>query len=149
MKMLLMTLACIPVAFAQSAEKPSVAADVAAPALLHRIEPEYTAEARSKGLEGVTALYAEVTRDGSVTNVRVTKSLDPGLDAKAVDAVKQWRFRPGTRNGKAVTVAATIEIDFRLPRYPLLPSGAPQPPLPLPADDWQSILQLLQMASVQ
>ncbi len=150
MKMLLITVAWLPVAFAQSSEKGSVAPDVTAPALLHRIEPEYTAEARSKGLEGVTTLYAEVTKDGSVANVKVVKSLDPGLDAKAIDAVKQWRFRPGKRNGKAVAVAATIEVDFQLPRYPILPSKAPQPPQePLPNNDWQSILQLLQTAPVQ
>ena len=149
MRMLLTALAWIPVAFAQSAEKGSVAADVTAPALVHRIEPEYTAEARSKGLEGVTTLYAEVTKDGSVTNVKVVKSLDPGLDSKAIDAVKQWRFRPGKRNGKVVTVAATIEVDFQLPRYPILPSSAPRPQVPLPNDDWLSILQLLEMAPVQ
>ena len=114
-----------------------------------RIEPEYTAEARSKGLKGVTTLYAEVTNDGSAANIRVIKSLDPGLDANAIGAVKQWRFRPGKRNGKAVTVAATIEVHFQLPRYPILPSGAPRPQVPLPDDAWPSILQLLQMLPVQ
>jgi outer membrane biosynthesis protein TonB len=77
-------LAWIPVALAQSGEKRDVAVEFKAPVLLHRIEPEYTPEARSKGLEGVTTLYADVTSDGSTANIRVIKSLDPGLDANAL-----------------------------------------------------------------
>jgi len=147
MKILFVALAWIPFAFAQAPGKPIVASETAVPNLLSRTEPEYTAEARAKGIEGVTTLYAEVTRDGSAENVRILKSLDPGLDAKAVEAVKQWRFRPAMRNGKAVTVAATIEVEFRLPRYPILPSVAPHPqvPLPVPDDDWLNILELLRM----
>src|SRR5438309_836047 len=98
MKRLLVTLATITVAFAQSVEKPKSPTGVTAPTLLYRVEPEYTAEARSKGVEGVTTLYAEVTKDGSAANIRVIKSLDPGLDAKAVAAVMQWRFQAGRKD---------------------------------------------------
>ena len=145
MKMLLVALALIPVAFAQATDKPNAGADVTAPTLLHRIEPEYTAEARAKGLEGIITLYAEVTRDGSAANIRVLKSLDPGLDARAIAAVKQWRFRPARRDGKAVTMAATIEVEFRLPRYPILPSGVPRPEAPSANDDGLGILELLRL----
>jgi TonB family protein len=147
MKMLLMTFVCVPIVVAQSAE--GVAPAVTAPTLLHRIEPEYTAAARAKQLEGVTTLYAEVTKEGSVANIKVVKSLDPQLDAKAIEAVQKWRFRPAKRNGKDVTMAATIEVEFRLPRYPVLPSEAPRPPAPVPMDDWQALLQLLDMVPVQ
>ena len=143
MKMLLVLLALIPVAFAQPTDKPNAAADFITPTLLHRIEPEYTAEARAKGLEGIITLYAEVTRDGSAANIRVLKSLDPGLDAKAIAAVKQWRFHPARRDGKAVTVAATIEIEFRLPRYPVLHSDAPRPEVASEDNDGLGILELL------
>src|SRR5450432_3559423 len=123
MKVLVMIFAWIPAAFAQSAEAPAAAASVTSPAVVRKTEPEYTTEARAKGIEGVITLYAEVTKDGAAVNVRVVKSLDPGLDAKAVQAVKGWRFLPGKRDGKPVTVAAIVEVTFRLPRYPILPSS--------------------------
>ena len=145
MKMLLLALAWMPVGFAQATGNPNAGAEVTAPALLHRIEPEYTAEARAKGLEGIITLYAEVTIGGTTANIRVLKSLDPGLDAKAIAAVKQWRFHPARRDGKAVTVAATIEVEFRLPRYPVLPSDAPRPGVASEDDDGQGILELLRL----
>lgn len=150
MKKLLVTLASITVAFAQSAEKPKSPTGVTAPTLLYRVEPEYTAEARSKGVEGVTTLYAEVTKDGTAANIRVIKSLDPGLDAKAVAAVTQWRFRAGKRDGKAVTVASTIDVQFQLPKHSIFQSEAPaERPTPEPVIDWQRLLQLLQAIPIQ
>jgi TonB family protein len=120
------------------------------PALLDRIEPEYTPQARSQGLEGVVMLYAEVTSDGRTANVKVIKSLDTGLDANAIAAVERWRFRPGMRNGKPVSVSATIEVRFQLPRYPVLPSEAPRPQaLPLPDENWPDIFRALQMIPVR
>jgi TonB family protein len=145
--MLLVTLACIPFTFAQSNEKAAVAANAAAPVLVSRIEPEYTAEARSKGVEGVTTLYAEVTSEGSAANIRVIKSLDPGLDARAIAALKQWRFRPGSRNGRPVTMVAIIEVNFRLPKHPPVEIELPQPQT-LPSGDWRSLLQLLEMSPI-
>ena len=50
-------------------------------------------------------------------NIRVVKSLERGLDAKAVEALKQWRFRPAERDGKPVSVSATIEFLFRLSKF--------------------------------
>jgi protein TonB len=47
-------------------------------------------------------------------NVKVQRSLGLGLDEKAIEAVKQWKFKPGYKDGKPVTVAATIEVNFRL-----------------------------------
>jgi protein TonB len=149
MKRLLVALASITAAFAQSVEKPKSPIDVTAPTPLYRVEPEYTAEARSKGVEGVTTLYAEVTKDGTAANIRVIKSLDPGLDAKAVAAVTQWRFRPGKRDGRAVTVSATIDVQFQLPKHSILQSDEPEQQAPLPAVDWQRVLQLLQTIPVR
>ena len=149
MKTLPIALACAAVAFAQSAAKPAISPEVIPPSLLYRVEPEYSADARAKRLEGVTTLYIEVTGVGHAANIRVIQSLDTGLDAAAIAAVKQWRFRPGTRIGKPVTVAATIEVRFQLPRYPVLPSGAPRPPMPEPDSGWMGILQLLELISAQ
>jgi len=59
-------------------------------------------------------LYVEVDPGGRAQNIRVVHSLGLGLDEKAIAAVKQWRFVPGKKDGRAVTVAATIEVYFRL-----------------------------------
>ena len=85
-----------------------------APKVLHKIEPAYTKQAKDAKIEGTVVLDVEVHPDGRAHNMRVERSLDPGLDQKALEAVKQWEFRPGKKDGKPVAVAATIEINFRL-----------------------------------
>ncbi len=117
MKTLLTILACVPAILAQSVEAPKPLVRTTAPALLYKVEADYTAEARSKGIEGATRLYTEISKDGVPSNIRVVKSLDPGLDAKAVQALKQWRFRPGEKDGKPISVSATIEFLFRLSKF--------------------------------
>jgi TonB family protein len=87
---------------------------IAPPVLIQRRDPEYTKNAITAGVEGVVLLEVEIGVDGRAHNVRVIRSLDPGLDSKAVECVEAWRFRPGTRDGEPVTVAANIEIAFRL-----------------------------------
>jgi periplasmic protein TonB len=91
-----------------------VGGGVTAPVLLHKIEPEYSEEARKAKYQGTVLLYIEVDPNGRATNIRVARSLGLGLDEKAIEAVKQWKFTPGKKDGKAVTVAATIEVNFRL-----------------------------------
>ena len=87
---------------------------VSAPVLIHKVEPEYSEQARAAKYRGTVLLYVEVSPDGTPTNIRVQRSLGLGLDEKAVECVKQWRFKPGEKDGKPVTVAATIEVNFRL-----------------------------------
>ena len=87
---------------------------VTAPALLHTVEPEYSEEARKAKYQGTVILYVEVSPDGHAVNPRVVRSLGMGLDEKAIEAVRKWKFRPGYKDGKAVTVAVTIEVNFRL-----------------------------------
>ena len=91
-----------------------VGGGVSAPVLLYKVEPEYSEEARKAKYQGTVILYVEVTPDGRAVNPRVMRSLGLGLDEKAVEAVKKWKFRPGYKDGKPVTVAATIEVNFRL-----------------------------------
>ena len=91
-----------------------VGGGVTAPALLWKKEPEYSEEARKAKHQGTVVLYIEVTPDGKASNMKVMKSLGLGLDEKAMEAVKQWKFQPGKKDGKPVTVAATIEVNFRL-----------------------------------
>lgn len=91
-----------------------VGGGVTAPALLYKVEPEYSEEARKAKYQGTVLLYIEVDPSGHATNIRVARSLGLGLDEKAIEAVKKWKFKPGYKDGHPVTVAATIEVNFRL-----------------------------------
>jgi TonB family protein len=78
--------------------------------------PEYTPAAMRAKVQGTVLLEATVVADGTVGHVRVIRSLDEqfGLDQKAIEAVRNWKFRPGTRFGKAVAVKVLIELTFTL-----------------------------------
>lgn len=89
-------------------------AGVSAPALLYKVEPEYSEEARKAKYQGVVVLTVIVDAAGRVTNPRVLRSLGLGLDEKAIEAVKKWKFRPGYKDGRPVPVSAEIEVSFRL-----------------------------------
>ena len=91
-----------------------VGGGVTAPALIYKVEPEYSEEARKAKYQGTVVLYVEVDPNGKAKNLRVVRSLGLGLDEKAIEAVNKWKFKPGFKDGKAVTVAATIEVNFRL-----------------------------------
>jgi periplasmic protein TonB len=87
---------------------------VSKPELIRKVEPEYSEEARKAKFQGVVVLYIVVDPNGNAINPRVMKSLGLGLDEKALEAVKQWKFKPGYKDGKPVAVAATVEVSFRL-----------------------------------
>ncbi|MGB7758524.1 MAG: energy transducer TonB [Bryobacteraceae bacterium] len=87
---------------------------VAAPVLIHKTEPQYTEAARHSHIEGTVILSVDVGPDGVPNIIRVIRSLDPGLDQKAIEAVSQWKFKPGVKDGVAVTVRAQIQVNFRL-----------------------------------
>jgi periplasmic protein TonB len=87
---------------------------VSSPVLMAKVEPEYSEEARKAKYQGTVLLYVVIDTSGHATNIRVQRSLGLGLDEKAIEAVKQWKFKPGYKDGKPVMVAATIEVNFRL-----------------------------------
>lgn len=87
---------------------------VSSPRLLHKVEPEYSEEARKAKYQGTVMLAVEVWEDGAAHNIRVVRSLGLGLDEKAIEAVQQWKFSPGKKDGKPVRVAAQIQVSFRL-----------------------------------
>lgn len=87
---------------------------VTQPVLLFKVEPQYSEEARKAKYSGTVLLYVEIDPSGHATNIKVQRSLGLGLDEKAIEAVKQWKFKPGYKDGKPVLVAATIEVNFRL-----------------------------------
>jgi TonB family protein len=88
------------------------------PALIKNLQPDYTPEALKAGIEGPVVINVEIGLDGRAYRARVVKGLGYGLDAKALDALEQWRFSPAKRNGGPVACPATIEINFRRPRSP-------------------------------
>jgi TonB family protein len=85
------------------------------PALLFRLEPEYSEEARKAKLQGPITLSLVVGTDGRVSVVQVLRSLGMGLDEQAIGAVMQWRYKPGTKDGKPVRVTAQVTVNFSLP----------------------------------
>jgi TonB family protein len=91
-----------------------VGGGVSAPVLITLVQPEYTEEARKNRLEGTVILYVEITPSGAATNIKVVRSLGMGLDEKAVECVKKWKFKPGRKGDQPVTVQATIEVNFKM-----------------------------------
>jgi TonB family protein len=91
-----------------------VGGGVSPPTIVTRVEPQYSEEARKARYQGTVILEAIVRRDGTVDILRVVRSLGFGLDENAIQALKQWRFRPGMRNGVPVDVALNIEVNFNL-----------------------------------
>jgi len=85
------------------------------PVLSYEVKPKYTKDAMDRKVQGTVGLKAIVQADGTVADqVEVTKSLDPDLDEAAITAAKQWRFRPGTKDGTAVNVQVNLEMTFTL-----------------------------------
>ncbi|HSR07609.1 MAG TPA: energy transducer TonB [Bryobacteraceae bacterium] len=87
---------------------------VSPPSVLFKVEPEYSEQARRAKGQGTVVLTVIVDEMGRPNHVTVQRSLGLGLDQKAIDAVSQWRFKPGQKEGKTVPVIATIEVNFRL-----------------------------------
>jgi len=91
-----------------------VGGDVKAPVAINRAKPNYTDAARKSRVTGVVIVEAIVNKQGNVEQVKVVKGLPLGLSEQALDAVKQWRFRPGTLNGEAVDVIFNLTVNFTL-----------------------------------
>ena len=100
--------AALVVAFSASA------AVSARPSIVYRVEPTYSEEARKAKYQGVVVLSAIVRKDGTIEILKVVRGLGLGLDENAIQALKQWKFRPGMKNGVPVDVALNIEVNFSL-----------------------------------
>ncbi len=86
------------------------------PTILRQVDPKYTPDAMRAKIQGIVELEAVVGTNGVITEIRVIRSLDRafGLDEEAMKIAKQWLFRPGTFQGKAVAVLVVIQMEFRL-----------------------------------
>lgn len=87
---------------------------VRAPVVVKEVKPKYTESAMRRRVEGTVELDLVVRTDGTVDDLSITRSLDVELDEEAVAATRQWRFRPGTKNGDPVSVKVSIELTFKV-----------------------------------
>jgi TonB family protein len=84
------------------------------PRLLREVKADYSDEARRANIEGEVVLEIVVRRDGSVGDVKILRGLRGGLNERAIEAVRQWRFSPGRMKGTPVDVAVEVGVEFRL-----------------------------------
>jgi protein TonB len=84
------------------------------PTVLREVRPDYTEEARRRGVRGDVVMEIVVRRNGTVGEVRVLQGLGYGLDERAVAAVRQWTFNPATRRGQPVDVMVEVAMEFKL-----------------------------------
>jgi protein TonB len=91
-----------------------VGGGVSAPQLIYSVDPEFSDEARRAKYQGVCVVQIVVDAQGNVQRARPLRPLGMGLDEKAIEAVKQYRFKPAMLNGKAVPVEVNVEVNFRI-----------------------------------
>jgi len=85
-----------------------------AAAYLRSPEPEFSEEARKAKVAGNVLVYLQVDTNGNPRNVRVLKGIGLGLDEKAMDAVRHYKFKPAMENGKPVIVEMNVEVNFQI-----------------------------------
>jgi protein TonB len=91
-----------------------VGGGVSAPVPIYEVEPEFSEEARKAKFMGVVTVNLIVDAKGLPQNVHILRGVGMGLDEKAVDAVKQYRFKPAMMGGKAVAVEVNVEVNFQI-----------------------------------
>jgi TonB family protein len=84
------------------------------PRVLAEVEPHYSADALSSGLQGFVTFRMVVGTDGLAHDVQILKTLDPVLDRNAREALNGWRFKPATKDGNPINIWATVRMDFRI-----------------------------------
>ncbi|HEY2460025.1 MAG TPA: TonB family protein [Candidatus Acidoferrum sp.] len=93
----------------------TAANELTGPAPIKKVDPKYPPTLINERVEGEVILYAVIRRDGSVDGIQLVRSVDPQLDANAISAMGQWKFRPALKQGAPVEVEAIVHIPFRLP----------------------------------
>jgi protein TonB len=84
------------------------------PTVLREVKPEYTQKAMQERVAGEVHLTVVVRADGKPSDIKVVKPLHPDLDEAATEALAQWEFKPGARDGKPVAVRVTVQMTFTL-----------------------------------
>ena len=89
--------------------------DVSAPGPLRKVDPKYPPTLIKEHVEGEVVLYAVIRSDGSVDSIQLVRGIDDQLDANAMQALSQWKFRPATKQGAPVDLEAIVHIPFHAP----------------------------------
>lgn len=91
-----------------------IGGDVEPPKLVHVVEPEFNPKSEEAYVSGAIKILIVVTKVGAVRDPKIVAGPNDRQDKAAIDAVLQWRFKPGMRKGEPVNVRATVEVDFHL-----------------------------------
>jgi len=91
-----------------------VGGGVSAPVVIHSVDPEFSDEARRAKYQGICLISVIVDAQGNPQNPRVVRALGMGLDEKAIEAIRQFKFKPAMKGKTPVAVMITVEINFRL-----------------------------------
>jgi len=89
--------------------------EVSAPGPLRKIDPKYPPTLINEHVEGEVVLYAVIRSDGSVDSIQLVRGIDEQLDANAMQALSQWKFRPATKQGTPIELEAIVHIPFHAP----------------------------------
>lgn len=100
---------------ANSSEPVRIGPGVSPPRLIHKVEPEYSPEARADRVQGTVILQIVVNEKGRTADISVVSPLGFGLDEQAQAAVAEWEFVPGMKAGVPVKILAMVEVNFRFP----------------------------------
>ncbi len=87
---------------------------VSQPEVIYQVEPEFSEEARKAKFMGVVTVHLIIDDHGRPQNVHIVRGVGMGLDEKAVEAVKQYKFKPAMESGKPVPVEMNIEVNFQI-----------------------------------
>jgi len=90
--------------------------DLSGPAVVRKVDPKYPQALIADRVEGEVILYAVIRRDGTVDGIQLVRGVDEQLDANAMSALAQWKFRPASKQGEPIEVEAIVHIPFRLPQ---------------------------------
>jgi TonB family protein len=86
--------------------------DISGPVPIRKVDPKYPPLLINERVEGEVVLYAVIRRDGSVDSIQLIRGIDEQLDANAMDALSQWKFRPAAKQGAPVDLEAIVHIPF-------------------------------------
>jgi TonB family protein len=84
------------------------------PSVVKQVRPQYSESAKQRKIQGTVLLTCVVATSGVPGDITLVRALDDDLDRNAIDALKEWRFKPGTKDGKPVPVKVTVELTFTL-----------------------------------
>ena len=88
--------------------------DVKPPKLIHYVEPQFSPSSKEAFVEGTVKISTVVTQNGIPTDLKIISGLNSKEDETAIEALKQWRFQPGSKSGQPVKVRVTVEVEFHL-----------------------------------